>query len=155
MEIGSSIVASSQTYADGTVQSVSGTISTATDAPLKVTVQRSATSPYNLEKKTIHSGTLAAVASDGVVTTLAMSGLVYDLATTNTKKCVPTAGTISGAVYTDATAATAGNATKTFIITFGATSSDTSATISYDSGTADEYDYTASGCDIEREANGL
>ena len=139
------------TQSDGTDLTLSSTIASDSAAPLAVTVQRSSTSPYALQAKTIKSGTVIVTGSDGTVTKNTLASLIYDLTSANTEKCVPTGGTMSGSVYASATATTA---TKTYVMTFGVSTSSTGITIAYDSGAAADYDYTNSGCDLEREAAG-
>lgn len=131
----------------GTTTTIDTTVATKTDAPLVVTVERK-TSDGTLVTKTITSGTVVSTLSDGAKVETAFADLVYDFSSTNENVCLPTSGKVTGSVYAkDAT-----TASKTFVITFGA-STDSGVSISYDSGTAEDYpDYNSKGCDLQRES---
>ena len=125
-------------------------------APLSVSVVRSGSTVAGstIQSVTVNSGTVVATdQTDNSVTKSTFGSLKYDLTSSNTAKCIPVSGTISGKVYANAAAVTAGTTSKTYVITFG--SSDASiasgVTIAYDDGAAVEYQYSNDGCDLARE----
>jgi hypothetical protein len=152
IKISNTTMTSLQTQKDGSELTSKITVSTDSASPLAVTVQRSSSSPYALQQKTVKSGTITVTHSDGALVKSTFANLVYDLTSSNSEKCVPVSGSISGAVFSNSTATAA---SKTFVLTFGVSTSSTGATIAYDGGTSEDYDYSDSGCDIEREAAGL
>ncbi|MCX6124746.1 MAG: hypothetical protein NTV34_08355, partial [Proteobacteria bacterium] len=137
----------------GTATTVSAKVITDSTAPLSVTVVRSGTSAATstIQSKTVKSGTVVSTDdTSGYITKSKFADVKYDLSSTNTTKCIPVSGTISGEVYESATATTA---LKKYIITFGVTdsSTDSGITIAYDGTPAEEYTYSYQACDLGRE----
>lgn len=136
---------------DGGTTNHSAAIRTDETAPLVVTSIRTGNSPSltTLASKTVTSGVIISTdLSDGAVTTVKLSNVKYDLSATNSDKCVPVSGTLTGAVYSELAAKTP---LKTFVITFGDSNSATDISVAYDGAEASDYNYSYTGCDLARE----
>ena len=142
---------STSTAVSGTDVTTTATVATDSSAPLSITVTRSGTtaSGTTIQSKSVDSGTIIHTDAAGIVTKSAFAKVVYDLSSTSSNKCIPTGGTITGSIYASATATTA---TKTFVINFNDTTVDSGISISYDGGSAQDYNYSNEGCDLAHES---
>ncbi|MEK7689613.1 MAG: hypothetical protein AAB425_01185, partial [Bdellovibrionota bacterium] len=133
------------TKKDGSTGSLNHTHAVTATAPIVISVARNATSGA-LITKTIVSGTMVSTNNtDSSHVDSAYTNVVFDFASSDV--CLPTSGTIAGSVFASGET----TASKTYVITFGATT-DSGVSIAYDGGTAEDYpDYEFKGCELERE----
>lgn len=131
---------------DGSDQTFTTNVKTATGAPLVVNVVRSSSAPYTLKSKTVKSGTVVATRSGNDRIEFAFADVVYDL--TSSTPCLPASGAVTVNYYSPDTAT---DATSTYTVTFGA-STDSGVSITESGGSAVNFEeYAPSGCDLEKE----
>lgn len=134
------------TKGNGGEASITMTVKTMNDAPIQVEVVRTSISPWDIQTKTVKSGTIQATRDGGGRAEVTFNDVVFDLRDTNVNKCLPTSGSITGKYFESADATTPSH---TFTITFGASTSS-GVSISRDGADAEDYDtYTPKGCDLE------